>query len=281
MPRPNHRDPESDLGAALGEELRRLRANAGHATQEQFAKALGYGREQVSKVETGSELPSDALFARWLDLCQASGQDRYYLDRSLRQARRARAAAPLFAKPWREAQRAAEYLLLWSPVLVPGPLQVREYAVALFVEAGFSEEEAIAKAEDRLAGQSILTDDDPVHVTAVIHESVLDREVGSPQAMRLQLEHLLAMSDLPTAIIQVVRGAKYFFGLEGPFYIATGDAILDTLVMVAAVEDQNSQDKPVVREATRLFRQIQSRGLNVDDSRTLIREALQRWNPQK
>ena len=259
MPRPNHRDPEIDLAAALGEELRRLRVAAGHATQEQFARALGYGREQVSKVETGSELPGDALFNRWLDLCQASDQDRYYLDRSLRQARRVRAAAPAFAKPWRGAQQAAEYLLLWSPVLVPGPVQVREYAIALFIEAGFSEEEAAAKAEDRLEGQSILTDDGPVHVTAVIHESVLGREVGSPEAMRIQLEHLLAMSELPNVIIQVVRGNKYFFGLEGPFYIATGEAIPDTLVMVAAVADQNSQDKAVLREATKLFRQVQSR----------------------
>jgi hypothetical protein len=281
MPRPNHRDPESDLAAALGEELRRLRVLAGYATQDPFAKALGYGREQVSKVETGYELAGDALFARWLDLCQASDQDRYYLDRSLRQARRARAATPAFAKPWRDAQQAAEYLLLWSPVLVPGPLQVREYAIALFIEAGFSEEEATAKAEDRLAGQSILTDDDPVHVTAVIHESVLVREVGSPEAMCIQLGHLLAMSELPDVIIQVVRGSKYLFGLEGPFYIATGEAIPDTLVWVTAVEDQNSQDKANLREATRLFRQIQSRALNVEDSRTQIREALQRWSQQQ
>jgi transcriptional regulator with XRE-family HTH domain len=281
MPRPNHRDPESDLSAALGEELRRLRALAGYATQDPLAKALGYGREQVSKIETGYELPSDALFSRWLDLCQASDQDRYYLDRSLRQARRARAATPAFARPWRDAQQAAEYLLLWSPVLVPGPLQVREYAIAVFIAADFSEEEAITKAEDRLAGQSILTGDDPVHVTAVIHDSVLDREVGSPEAMRLQLGHLLAMSELPDVIIQVVRGSKYFFGLEGPFYIATGDAIPDTLVMVAAVEDQNSQEKTNLREATKLFRQIQSRALNVEGSRTQIREALERWSQQQ
>jgi transcriptional regulator with XRE-family HTH domain len=237
-PRPNHRDPESDLAAALGEELRCLRVLAGYATQDPLAKALGYGREQVSKIETGYELPSDALFTRWLDLCQASEQDRYYLDRSLRQARRARAATPAFAKPWRDAERQAEYLLLWTPVLVPGLLQVREYAAALFIEAGFSEEEATAKADDRLERRSILTGDDPVHVTAVLHDSVLDREVGSPEAMRLQLEHLLEASDLPNVIIQVVRGSK-------------------------------------------LFRQIQSRALNVEDSRTLIQEALQRWSQQQ
>jgi transcriptional regulator with XRE-family HTH domain len=281
MPRPNHRDPESDLAAALGEELRRLRVLAGYSTQDPFAKALGYGREQVSKIETGYEMPSDALFSRWLDLCQASDQDRYYLDRSLRQARRARAATPAFARPWRDAERQAEYLLVWTPVLVPGLLQVREYAIALFIAAGSSEGEAITKAEDRLARQLILTADDPVHMSAVLHESVLNREVGSPEAMRLQLEHLLEASELPNVIIQVVKGSKYFFGMEGHFEIATGEAIPDTLVMVASVEDQNSQDKANLREATKLFRDIQSRALNVEDSRTLIREALQRWSQQQ
>jgi transcriptional regulator with XRE-family HTH domain len=280
MPRPNHRDPEADLAAALGEELRRLRAQAGYATQDPFAKALGYGREQVSKIETGYDLPSESLFDRWLDLCQATEQDRYYLGRSLRQARRARAATPAFAKPWLYAEGKAEYLLLWGAMLVPGLLQAREYAAALFIEAGFSQEEAEAKADDRLARKSILNGDDPVHVTVLLHEPVLNQEVGSPEAMRLQLDHLLAMSELPNVIIQVVRRSKYFFGLEANFEIATGDAIPDTLVVVGSVEDQNSQDKAPLREATKLFRDIQSRALNAEDSRTLIREALQRWSQQ-
>jgi molybdopterin biosynthesis enzyme len=116
-----------------------------------------------------------------------------------------------------------------------------------------------------------------VHVTAVIHESVLNSEVGSPEAMVAQLEDLLEMSEKQNVIIQVVKGDKYFFGKEGSFQIATGDQIPDTLVMVAAVEDQNSQARAVVSAATKLFRQVQSRALNVEDSRVLIREALQRW----
>jgi len=246
MPRPNHRDPESDLAAALGEELRRLRVQAGYATQDPFAKALGYGREQVSKIETGYDLPSESLFDRWLDLCQATEQDRYYLGRSLRQARRARTATPAFAKPWLEAEGKAEYLLLWTPVLVPGLLQVRQYVYDMFRRNGYGDEDATAKAEDRLARQSILAGDDPVHVTAVIHESVLDLMVGSPGTMCRQLEHLLATSEAPNVIIQIVRSNEYFLGKEGPFEIATGDAIPDTLVWVAAVEDQNSQDRAIL-----------------------------------
>ncbi len=84
-----------------------------------------------------------------------------------------------------------------------------------------------AAAADRVGGGEGRKKVRVVHVTAVIHESVLNREVGSPETMCLQLEHLLAMSELPNVIVQVVKGGKYFFGLEGPFYIATGDAIAD------------------------------------------------------
>jgi len=280
MPRPNHRDPDSDLAAGLGDELRLVRVAAGYATQEAFAKALNFGREQVSKVETGYDLPSENLFWRWLDLCQASAEARHYLERMLRQARKARVALPAFAKPWLDAEQKAEYLLLWSPVLVPGPLQVREYIYDMFRRNGYSEDEAVGKAEQRLARQSILIGDEPVHVTAVIHEAVLDLLVGSPGTMVLQLEHLLAVSDGLNVILQVIRGNEYFLGRESPFYIATGDEILDSLVWVAALEDQNSQVKAVVSAATKLFKRIQGRALNVEDSQVLIREALQRWKSE-
>jgi transcriptional regulator with XRE-family HTH domain len=281
MPRPNSRDPETDLAAALGEELRRVRLAAKFATQEALARALGFAREAISKVETGAELPSDGLYEKWLEACKVSAETRHFLDRMLATARRARSATPEFAKPWLHAERLAEFLLLWSPVPVPGLFQVLEYARDMFTHAGYSEAEATAKAEDRLKRRLILEGPDPVHVTVVMHESVLYRRVGSPATMVRQLEHLLEVSQLPNVIIQVVRGDDYFLGMEGEFQVATGDSIPDTLVMVVAMEDQNSQDKPMVRNATKLFREIQSRALNTEDTRALIREALQQWKSRQ
>jgi hypothetical protein len=99
--------------------------------------------------------------------------------------------------------------------------------------------------------------------------------------MELQLEHLLESSEMPNVIVQIVRGNEYFLGKESQFEIANGEEIPDTLVWVAAVEDQNSQTKAVVSAATKLFKDIQSRALNVEDSRVLIREALQRWKSKQ
>ncbi len=71
---------------------------AGYTTQEALAKVLGYVREQVSKTESGGELPSDPLFAKWLAACRAPDARRQYLTGMLVMARLVRGAVPEFAK---------------------------------------------------------------------------------------------------------------------------------------------------------------------------------------
>src|SRR6266700_2669643 len=117
----------------------------------------------------------------------------------------------------------------------------------MFTRAGMDEEEASAKANARLDRRAILDGPDAPHVTLLLHESVLRRRVGTPEVMVRQLSHLLEMSQRPNVSIQVIRDDGYFLGLEGPFEIASGEAITDTVVMVA-VEDQTVDEKKVVRK---------------------------------
>ncbi len=55
----NDRDPRSDLGAWLGEELRRARLDAGFTSQDQLACELGFDRTVIVKAETGARPPSE------------------------------------------------------------------------------------------------------------------------------------------------------------------------------------------------------------------------------
>ncbi len=55
----NDRDPRSDLGAWLGEELRRARLDAGFTSQDQLARELGFDRTVIVKAETGARPPSE------------------------------------------------------------------------------------------------------------------------------------------------------------------------------------------------------------------------------
>jgi len=68
----NDRDPRSDLGAWLGEELRRARLDAGFTSQDQFARELGFDRTVIVKAETGARPPSEN---RWTEKLLAAGTD--------------------------------------------------------------------------------------------------------------------------------------------------------------------------------------------------------------
>jgi hypothetical protein len=280
MPRPNPRDPETNLSAALGEALRDLRIEAGFATQDAWAKATGYPREAISRWETGDTLPGDTAFTDLLDSCNATSRERKTLTRLLRLARKARGVLLESFVPYADAEKNAAFLRLWALLLVPGLLQVREYARAMFLAAGLDEDAAAEKVEARLDRQGILDGPDAAHVTAVFYEPVLYRQVGTPEVMAAQLERLLELSHRGNVVIQVIRDTGYFPGLEGAFQIASGPDIPDTLVMVT-VEDQPTADEAVVRRVARLFENIRSYALSAEDSRALIVEAITQWKSRQ
>ena len=280
MPRPNPRDPETNLGAALGEELRDLRIEAGFATQEAWAKATGYLRETISKYETGDTLPSDTAFTDLLDSCNVTSRERKTLTRLLRLARKARGVLLESFVPYAEAEKKAAFLRLWALLLVPGILQIREYALAMFLAAGLNEEAATEMVDARLDRQAILAGPDAAHVTAIFYESVLYYRVGPPEVMAAQVERLLELSRRPNVVIQVIRDTGYFPGMEGEFQIASGPDVPDTLVMVT-VEDQVTNDEARVRRVARLFENIRGYALSAEDSRALIVEAITQWKSRQ
>ncbi len=280
MPRPKSRNPEQDPAAKLGELLAELRAEAGYATQDALAVAIHVSRDVIAKAESGYQPPTQDVFDAIMAKCNATERERKVYLGMLVLARAVRGPVPQFFQKYLEREREAEYLLLWCPVIVSGLFQVYEYAHAMNTRAGFGEDEAAAKANARQDRQTILNGPDAPHVTLLLHESVLRRRVGTPEVMTRQLNHLLQMSERANVSIQVIQDEGYFWGLEGPFEIASGEEITDTVVMVA-VEDQTVDDKKVVRKATRLFRQIQGHALSIEETRALITEAIQQWSQQQ
>ena len=77
-------------------------------------------------------------------------------------------------------------------------------------------------------------------------------------------------------VIQVVRNTGYFPGLRGPFEIASGEAIPDTLLMLA-MEDQTMEDRTLTRKGIALFEGIRSYALTAEESRAVILEAIEEW----
>jgi hypothetical protein len=276
MPRNSSRSPENDPAALLGMELARVRIEAGHPVQAAFAVVLGYERTVISKAESGDRPPTDVVFTAWMDACGIAGTERAMLERQLTLARNARGAVPGWFTWWIDVERQADSIRIWQPLLIPGLLQVEEYIRALYLLAGVDEDEAGEKVAARLDRQAILDGDDPLHLTALIAEPVLRVPVGASAVMVTQLEHLLKMSRRRNITIQIVRGTGGLAGMFGAFDLASRPESPDTMRM-SAVEDQTTDNRDLVRQAAVIFEHVRGNALNVEESRAVVLEAIERW----
>ncbi|MFI9585066.1 helix-turn-helix domain-containing protein [Streptomyces sp. NPDC052236] len=93
---------------------------------------------------------------------------------------------------------------------VPGLLQTRSYteAVQHASEMRQPPEEIERLVDIRLKRQEILTRAKPLHLWAILDESVLRRVVGSREVMKEQFRHLLRANESPEITLQVLPFAQ-------------------------------------------------------------------------
>jgi transcriptional regulator with XRE-family HTH domain len=274
-------DPETTPRGKLAKHLRLIRQAAGFTTQPPFADRLGVSPDLVSKIETGKHAPTQDIFLTWLDLCQVGEETRGYITDFWILARASNGGIREFFEKYASAEEKAAFLRLWGLLLVPGQLQTREYAEALFLAGRMEADEAAEQTDLRIKRQAKVDGPNAAHVTALIYESVLHRLVGTPEIMAAQLEHLLELSHRRNVVLQVVPDTgSYFPGLDGQFAIASGPSISDTVIMVT-VEDHVSDDPDVAGKVIELFEEIRSYALNAAESRALITEAIEKWKSQQ
>lgn len=280
MPRVSPRNPETDPAALLGKHLRRVRIAAGYKIQEPFAAAAHISQDQISRAETGNQPPTDDLFDAWMKLCHVTDPELEWFKDTLKLARNAKGLVVEGFEIWPGIERQASFTRSWCPMLVPGLLQVADYAMPLFFAVGKTKDKAIELLALRLSRQDVITGPDPATGVFLIDESVLYRLVESPTVMVKQIDQMLALSGLPNVTIQIVREAASLAGMFGQFDIVSGADIADTM-LIWAVQDQTTDDSALVREAIMIFELIRGRALNVEESRTVLMEARQQWASQQ
>ena len=272
----NDRDPRSDLGAYLGEELRRARLDAGIDSQELLARELGFDRTVIVKAETGSTPPSrdvaSKIAARFPELCSG-------LYVSLAEiARKSNGPIPGWFTDWLTREREATSIRIWQPLIIPGLLQTADYARALFLAAGAGDtlDELVTA---RLARQAIFDKPDPPYLWVVLDESVLHRLIGTPKVTYDQLAHLADMSERSYISVQVVPASVgAHAGLACAFMVGSLDSEPD-LLLFEAIEDQTLRDTDVVRKAAVAFDLVRGDALPRSASQDLIlKVAEERWN---
>jgi transcriptional regulator with XRE-family HTH domain len=216
----------------LGMELRRLREGAG-VTIDRVASRLECSASKISRIETGQ---SGATTRDVREMLRVYDVRPDHADALLQIAREARQKGwwqlygDVLTGAYVGLEAAADRIWAYEALVVPGLLQTEEYAYAMICAArpDITAAEVAKRVRVRIGRQSLLTQDDPIDLWVVLDEAVLRRPVGGTEVMRRQLDHLVAVADLPNVTIQVLPfAAGAHAGMDGAFCILVYDESAD------------------------------------------------------
>ncbi|HEU5157404.1 MAG TPA: helix-turn-helix transcriptional regulator [Streptosporangiaceae bacterium] len=258
----------------LAKTVRRLR-EANGMSRERLAQAVFVSESLVRGWERGTRVPQpdhlkqiDAMF-RTQGILADLRQDLI------------NASEPLeWMNEWRDIERRATVFLWFETIVVPGLLQIPEYAAATFLMSDhLGDTEKLV--EERLQRQQILErEDDPPTLVVVVSEAVLLNNVGGADVMRRQLSRLIEMAQRNNVFLHVVPlmteiGADFLAhfivaGLDG------GEvAYLDNQLNGEVIEEP--ENLAILR---RKFERFRAHALSQPDSIDLIKKIMEeRWTP--
>jgi transcriptional regulator with XRE-family HTH domain len=266
----------------LALELRRLR-EAARLTCEEVADRLECSASKISRVETGRVSVSPRDVRDMLEIYGVPEDQREVLVQLARESRQkgwwhayADSVQPHYAT-YLGLESAASEIRIFRVNHIPGLLQTEDYARALIGQtAGRS-----FSADDRrfaiLAERQREARANAPRVWIVLDEAALRRQVGGPEVMRAQLEHLRDLASAPRIFLQVVPfGGEAQACMDSPFTILGFPDQVDPNVVclryptgVLWVEDLAEVDRYHV-----FFHHLQAAALSFDDSVSLTTSVL-------
>jgi hypothetical protein len=200
------------LRMLLGAHLRKLREDQG-ISREDAGWKIRASESKISRMELGRVSFKERDVADLLTLYGVGDvQER---DALLARAREASEPGwwhgyndllPIWFQSYLGLEAAASLIRTYEVQFVPGLLQTEDYARAV-VRLGFGHapaEEIERRVRLRMDRQRLLTRSDPLRLWAVVDEAALRRPVGGQQAMREQIDALIAITKLPNVQLQVI-----------------------------------------------------------------------------
>lgn len=215
------------LRVVLGTQLRRLREARG-VTVAAAGQAIRGSGAKISRMELGRVSFRERDVVQLLTLYGVSAQQEREVFLTL--VRRANVPGwwqqysdviPSWFEAYLGLEQASSIIRTYQPQLVPGLLQTQKVARAV-IELGCprqSADDIDRKVALRMTRQEILVQPDAPLLWAVFEEASLWR-LNKDSTMREQIQHLIAMAELPNVLIQVIpiySGARV--GVGGPFTI--------------------------------------------------------------
>ncbi|WP_405685275.1 helix-turn-helix transcriptional regulator [Streptomyces sp. NBC_00057] len=195
-------DVEDDSGAviaAVGRQIRLWREAAGLRAAE-LGRAIGYGENQVYKVEAGKRIPKPEFLDKADEVLGAGGK-LAAMKKDVAEAR-----YPKKVRDLAKLERAAVELGAYGNHNVHGLLQTEEYARALYGmrRPSFGPDEIDRHVAGRMGRQEIFERRPLTTLTFVQEEVTIKRPLGGRMVARRQLERLLDIGQLRNVEIQVM-----------------------------------------------------------------------------
>jgi transcriptional regulator with XRE-family HTH domain len=269
----NNRTPRS---RALGNALREARLDRDIGLR-QFAKEIGRDPSLVSRWETGDRTPTPTDVAHILGKLGVTGErydeiielaygtdDARWLATTVPE-QRAQLAALL------DFEATASAIVDVSPLVVPGLLQIGDYARVIMVEGGAPVDEISTRVTIRLGRREVLRRAGLVPLQVLVGEAALRQLIGTRQIMAAQLAFLLEIAEWPNVDIRVVPfDTGWHPGLVGPFLLIESE----TQPPVVNLELQQSSLFLHTRTDVATYRRsadtVATRAMNAEDSLALI-----------
>lgn len=191
---PNKRQPPRPRDRIVGARLRAIRKERTNLSLEAAAKVLGWGLATMSRIENGQRNISTEDVAMILISYRIPSAER---EDVIAEARAENASGwwdrPLPGVPTEMGTLAsyaadANGLTDWAVSLVPGLLQIEDYAMALILSQGWPPDVAELRWIARRRRQKILG---TVDYAAYISETALRTPFGGSEGHRKQISHLL------------------------------------------------------------------------------------------
>ncbi|MDT0269054.1 helix-turn-helix transcriptional regulator [Streptomyces sp. DSM 44915] len=272
----------------LGLALKSLRTKTGMTLKEAAVQLVLSGESALSRIEHGRQrVPPTAV----LGYCEVyevrEKEQREYLLYLAKLASSSSKRGKNLFEEYRIAVkgRFGDYLQLEEMAtksetfahFVPGLLQTEEYARAIVQGSREwqTDREIDSFVRLRLERAKALTRENPLHLWVVLDEAGLFRQVGSPEIMRAQLDHLTRVaSEYPHVTIQILPFAKgAHSGLEGAFqllHFAAGPpvVVVEPLTTTLFLEE----DRDIGRYETTM-NHLRTEALDAAASLQLIRDA--------
>jgi transcriptional regulator with XRE-family HTH domain len=248
----------------LGSKLLELRRRAGLSGAD-LARLLGTNQPRISRIETGRSVPSVEDVRAWAEATNATPEEVAQLGDLVR-----RLATE--ATSWRilhrlgltqrqreiaELERASTAILVFQPTMVPGLLQIADYARRVMAQGNPSSQTDLAAAvAERMERQTILYDQRK-RFEFIITEGALRWRPGPSELMAAQLDRLISVASLPNVSMGILT-----FEQEAPdaylhpfvVFELDDDALITVETLSAELQVNEPEEIAVYRRSLERYR---------------------------